>query len=502
MRLAVASLNQTPLDFSGNVARLRAAVGVAVQQNADAVVVSHHAIIGPDAGRHASCRSVKEHAAALAAEVLRESPIPIIFAESGGGDVCGHQITTPKIATPFLLGREQELPSNAGIVAVAPPLGCPAGRFIYDGVASIWRDGKCLTRSEPFSFAPFVLVVADIDSEPRATTVTPTNFDLFARCVALGLFDYRRKSGAERFVLSLSGGADSAAVAMLVHIANLFAANELDTVVPTSKTLTCVYQATANSSETTLNAARGVAEMIGATFHTADVQPMVDLYSRAASQIIGRDLSWDRDAASLQNIQARCRSPLAWMVANLTGGILLTTGNRSEATLGYCTMDGDTSGGLAPIGGIDKPFVRNFLQWLQRDGIVIGSQRHRFPKLACVTEQEPTAELLPPSAHQTDERDLMPYTLLNTLEKLVIGEGIVATSELVQRLKSHPQFGEWIANSSAAQLDVYVKKFLRLWQAGQWKRCRYAVAFEIDGGAPSSDEFGDYPILAGAVSGG
>ena len=80
------------------------------------------------------------------------------------------------------------------------------------------------------------------------------------------------------------------------------------------------------------------------------------------------NLNWDEHDIALQNIQARLRSPGAWMLANLKNAILLCTSNRSEASLGYATMDGDTSGGLAPIGGIDKHFLIEWLTWMHQHG--------------------------------------------------------------------------------------------------------------------------------------
>ena len=97
--------------------------------------------------------------------------------------------------------------------------------------------------------------------------------------------------------------------------------------------------------------------------------------------------------------------------------LLLATSNRSEAAVGYATMDGDTSGGLSPIAGIDKAFLRRWLRWCETHGPDgIGP----LPELAVVNEQAPTAELRPPSSKQTDEDDLMPYELLDAIERAAI----------------------------------------------------------------------------------
>src|SRR5690606_15767735 len=120
--------------------------------------------------------------------------------------------------------------------------------------------------------------------------------------------------------------------------------------------LTCAYQATKNSSEQTFQAAREVASSIGAVFHHWQIDDEVNSYTSKIETALGRKLTWEKDDISLQNIQARTRSPIIWMLANVKGAILLTTSNRSEADVGYATMDGDTSGSLAPIAGITKVF--------------------------------------------------------------------------------------------------------------------------------------------------
>ena len=126
---------------------------------------------------------------------------------------------------------------------------------------------------------------------------------------------------------------------------------------------------------------------------------------------------------SLENVQARARSPYVWMLANLEGKILITTSNRSEAAVGYATMDGDTSGCLAPIAGVDKPTIIKFLEFMETTGISANIIAHgRGPQscLSVITKQKPKAELKPVSFAQTDEGDLMPYPVLNYIENLMI----------------------------------------------------------------------------------
>ena len=122
----------------------------------------------------------------------------------------------------------------------------------------------------------------------------------------------------------------------------------------TNRMLMCVYQATRNSGPVTQNAAREVAGAINAEFFLFDVDEVVQNYIGLIEEALKRPLTWETDDIALQNIQARARAPSVWLLANIRGALLLSTSNRSEAAVGYATMDGDTSGGLSPIAGIDK----------------------------------------------------------------------------------------------------------------------------------------------------
>ncbi len=135
------------------------------------------------------------------------------------------------------------------------------------------------------------------------------------------------------------------------------------------KLLTTIYQGTANSSDDTFNSAKALAEALGATFMNINIDGLVETYTRLIEGQIGRKLTWDNDDIALQNIQARVRAPGVWMLANLTNALLLCTSNRSEAAVGYATMDGDTAGSISPIAGIDKHFLRRWLRWLEKVGL-------------------------------------------------------------------------------------------------------------------------------------
>ena len=327
-----------------------------------------------------------------------------------------------------------------------------------------------------------------------------------ARALSLGLFDYMRKSRSRGFVVSLSGGADSSAIAAMCASLVGFAERDLgldglkraldyvpDVVAATDPRqvvralLTTVYQATRNSSDVTRNAARSVAEGLGARHLELDVDAQVQGYISMIESALGRTLDWQTDDIALQNIQARTRAPSVWLLANLAGALLLSTSNRSEAAVGYATMDGDTAGGLAPIAGIDKAYLRRWLVWMERVG---PAGLAPIAALAAVNVQAPTAELRPSSENQTDEGDLMPYDLLDAIERAAIRDkrGPLEVFELMSAL--FPQHGK-------VPLVTWIERFFRLFTRNQWKRERYAPSFHLDDENLDPKTWCRFPILSG-----
>jgi len=204
-------------------------------------------------------------------------------------------------------------------------------------------------------------------------------------------------------------------------------------------------------------------------------------------QGLGRELAWKTDDIALQNIQSRVRSPGVWMIANIRNALLLATSNRSEAAVGYATMDGDTSGSLSPIAGIDKAFLRQWLKWLEKIGPIDGAP---IPILELVNEQQPTAELRPKESKQTDESDLMPYPLLDAIERAAIRDKQMP-GEVFDHMSV--RFPEYTSN----QLLEWVERFFRLWCRNQWKRERYAPSFHVDDENLDPKTWCRFPILSG-----
>lgn len=426
-------------------------------------------------------------------------------------------------------------------------LGNEAGRAIYDGDAMIAQAGEMLASGTRFSYTDHYLLPAVVDLEkgrldqfqtrsaypptadallvstvfdwpdiqPQKHHYQPEDWEAkgfqkeeeFARAVALGLFDYLRKSRSQGYVVSLSGGADSSACAALVylmlrlgaegiglaalqerlgHIQSIQGKTSVEDMMPAL--LHCIWQGTENSSAETKHSARSLAESLHADFIDININGLVDTYKKLMEQPLGRPLSWDTDDIPLQNIQARVRAPSAWLLANLYNCLLLATSNRSEAAVGYATMDGDTAGSLSPLAGIDKTFIRHWLLWLEHTGL---GGTLTLPGLRAVNGLQPTAELRPPDRKQTDEDDLMPYEVLNAIEAAAFRDK-QPPREVLRKLKV-----DFEGTYTAQQLVLWIERFFTLWARNQWKRERYAPGFHVDDHSLDPRTWLRFPMLSG-----
>ncbi|MBH23039.1 MAG: NAD(+) synthase [Myxococcales bacterium] len=288
--------------------------------------------------------------------------------------------------------------------------------------------------------------------------------------LCMGLRDYMRKTGARGYCLALSGGRDSGMCALLVH--RMFAYDNPGLSPEALRALVhdrfvCAYLATENSSDTTRNAARAMAEECGATYIDGDVDSSVRAITAAGEQMLGHPLTWDDHDIPLQNIQARTRSVAIWLVANVYRFILLTTSNKSEASVGYSTMDGDTSGGLAPIADVPKSLIQIWLAWARRF--------HGLTSIDHVLKAPASAELRPQEMAQTDEDDLMPFDILDQLMYHFVQRSLEPV-DIFETL--WPVLAERYNGHHRAFAD-HIAKFVRMLCRAQWKRERFAIAFRV-----------------------
>lgn len=290
--------------------------------------------------------------------------------------------------------------------------------------------------------------------------------------LSLGLREYVQKCHIGGFALALSGGRDSAMCAVLVQRAFRYDQphlSEAELREHINSRFVTAYMGTNNSGSATRDAARALAVEIGAEHLDGAIQDAMDVHLNVYEQMSGVRLAWDNPEHDipLQNVQARLRGGLIWMVANVRRFLLLSTSNKSEAAVGYATMDGDTSGGLSPVADVPKSLITLWLKWAQRF--------HDFTALDHVLGTPATAELRPPEEEQTDEGDLMPFFVLDQLMYHFVQLG----QEPLEMFRTLWPSMSARYNGDPRGFAAHIRKFVRLLCFAQWKRERFAISFRV-----------------------
>jgi NAD+ synthase (glutamine-hydrolysing) len=275
--------------------------------------------------------------------------------------------------------------------------------LIFDGSSVAFSsDGTLAARAKSFEedMVFFDTVTGKGDIRP------PLENELEAvyRALVLGTRDYVCKCGFREAVIGLSGGIDSALVAKIAADA-LGPANVLGVAMPGPF-----------SSESSLTDARLLAENLGIRF---EVLPINDLYCDYRRTLEGTFAGKAVDATE-ENIQARIRGNLLMAISNKFGSLVLSTGNKSEMAVGYCTLYGDMAGGLAVISDVSKTMVYDLARLVNRAANVIPEQ---------IIAKAPTAEL---RANQTDQDSLPPYDVLDAILKAYV-EDLQSPAEIAER---------------------------------------------------------------------
>ncbi|HSJ02638.1 MAG: NAD(+) synthase, partial [Verrucomicrobium sp.] len=259
------------------------------------------------------------------------------------------------------------------------------------------------------------------------------------RALVLGLRDYVHKCGFKSCVLGLSGGIDSALVAVIAADA-LGPENVLGVSLPS------IY-----SSEGSKDDARDLAEKIGIKYDTIPIQPIFETV-KAQTQAI---FAGKPEDITEENMQSRIRGLLLMSLSNKFGHLLLTTGNKSEMAVGYCTIYGDMCGGLSVISDLPKTRVYEVSRWINREREIIPW---------ATIDKPPSAELRP---DQKDQDTLPEYDVLDGIleQFLERGRSIVEIAalgydeELVRWILRRVDLNEWKRHQAAPGLKVTSKAF-------------------------------------------
>jgi NAD+ synthase/NAD+ synthase (glutamine-hydrolysing) len=344
-------------------------------------------------------------------------------------------------ASPFVVGkqdvRERLLAHTARRLATPVVYVNQVGGnddLVFDGRSVVFGvDG--VLRARAAAFAEDTLVV-DARAVPAARIdpgLTPE--EEIWNALVLGTRDYARKCGFTRALLGLSGGVDSALVAALACDA-LGAASVEGVLLPSPWT-----------SRASVTDATALAERLGMRTRVIPISPVMN----ACETLLAPEFEGRPRDTTEENLQARIRGMLLMALANKFGALLLTTGNKSELAVGYCTLYGDMNGGLAVIADVPKTLVFRLAAWIND---------HRGPLIPqAIIDKAPSAELRP---GQTDQDDLPPYDVLDEL--------------LARHLQQHRSAADLVAGGFAAPT---VNRVVRLVAAAEFKRRQAAPGLKV-----------------------
>jgi len=234
----------------------------------------------------------------------------------------------------------------------------------------------------------------DLHGVPCQSVLALEEAEEIGRGLILGLRDYIRKCGFTDVVVGLSGGIDSAVTAAI-------AVEALG-----KEHVTGIGMPSNFSSRGSLDDACALARNLGIAFHVAPIESIYEAYEESFNKLFDKNLF---DTTN-ENVQARIRGNILMAWSNKTGAMVLSTGNKSELAVGYCTLYGDMAGGLALLGDVYKTTIYKVAHWINR-------QREIIP-MSSITKP-PSAELRP---NQTDQDTLPPYEILDGILRLYIEE--------------------------------------------------------------------------------
>ena len=320
--------------------------------------------------------------------------------------------------------------------------------LLFDGASfALTAVGEICAQAESFQED---LVVFDTAGAPLAEAPLPTDVEADWQALAMGVRDYVHKTGFTSVLVGLSGGIDSALVAALA-VEALGAANVLGVGMPSEY-----------SSDHSLEDARALAQNLGIRFEVLPIREGFETMDRTLQPLF----AGTGFGLAEENLQSRLRGVLLMAISNKFGALVLTTGNKSEMSTGYCTLYGDMAGALAVIGDVWKTRVYDLAQYANRDREVIPQNTIRKP---------PSAELRP---GQMDTDSLPPYDVLDPL-----------LQAYVERYESAAE----IAEAQHLPLER-VQQVIALVERSEYKRQQAAPVLKI-----TSKSFGSgrrFPIAA------
>lgn len=265
--------------------------------------------------------------------------------------------------------------------------------LIFDGASFVAdRNGDVVFRAAEFEEQ--LSVVEFVNQQPQKSSIADLYQPVVSeyKALVLGIQDYVRKNGFRGAILGLSGGIDSALVLALA--VDALGADQVEAVLMPSR-----YTQDMSNQDAILEA-----EALGVNYHVLPIEPAVTAFNEMLAPLF----AGSKKDTTEENIQARCRGVLLMAISNKQGKLLLTTGNKSEMSVGYATLYGDMAGGFAPLKDVSKLLVYQLAEYRNTLSPVIPQR---------VITRAPSAELAP---DQKDEDSLPPYSVLDPILALYV----------------------------------------------------------------------------------
>jgi NAD+ synthase (glutamine-hydrolysing) len=339
--------------------------------------------------------SIKEHAIAIT--ICEDIWQPGLIEKN---KLAGADLIVTLNASPFHAGKihqredivcEQAKKAKIPLVYVNTIGG--QDELIFDGASFVVNaQGNVIFRAEEFEEQ--LSIIKFDNNTPEKNTIAPLYNEISSeyKALVLGVKDYVHKNGFKGAILGLSGGIDSALV--LAIAVDALGADQIEAVLMPSK-----YTQDMSNEDAILEA-----EALGIKHHTIAIEPAVNAFTGMLSDIF----AGTKKDTTEENIQARCRGVLLMAISNKQGKLLLTTGNKSEMSVGYATLYGDMAGGFAPIKDVPKLLVYQLAEYRNTLSPVIPER---------VITRPPSAELAP---DQIDEDSLPPYSILDPILEMYV----------------------------------------------------------------------------------
>ncbi|MFG0259800.1 MAG: NAD+ synthase [Phycisphaerales bacterium JB041] len=399
--------------------------------------------------------------AGFASRYFRDADPVLALVEAGA-----ETIISPS-ASPFVLGKGKRhrdiLIAHAtrhGVNVLSVNQVGGNDDLVFDGHAAAYGPGgRPLGFGPGFEDAITVVEVPRPDQRPPRhddadapvdPVLTESEDELLFRALVLGARDYLHKTGHRKVLLGLSGGIDSA-VTCAIAAAAVGPENVLGVAMPGKY-----------SSDHALTDADDLAERLGVRCITVPIAPPFDglreSIDPALASIGERALGASLPDIAEENLQSRARGTILMALSNRTGALLMTTGNKSELAVGYCTLYGDMNGGLSVLSDVPKLRVYALARWMNAHPAEAGFATPPIP--TSTIEKPPSAELAP---DQRDEDSLPPYDVLD---------------EIVDRYVEGKQAINTIVRETGLDRDV-VARITRLININEYKRKQTPVGIKV-----------------------